>query len=108
MQRLTAEHGWEAALKTERVLREDWTCILLYCVCVCLCVCVSVRWVSVGWVSGCTRLVLQAASAEQAGSVRHHRELETLFSVCADFGFQVQLRQHLETTEVGGAKGGAV
>ena len=63
---------------------------------------------SVRWVSGCTRLVLQAASAEQAGSVRHHRELETLFSVCADFGFQVQLRQHLETTEVGGAKGGAV
>ena len=43
MQRLAAEHRWEAALKTETALQEDWTCSLLFGVCVCVCACVSVR-----------------------------------------------------------------
>ena len=36
MQRLAAEHRWEAALKTETALQEDWTCSLLFGLCVCV------------------------------------------------------------------------
>lgn len=45
MQRLAAEHRWEAALKTETALQEDWTCSLLFgvCVCVCECACFSLQ-----------------------------------------------------------------